>query len=247
MSASPPTVSEMVEALCLYDEPMLNSRYNALLLRRAGDGALSELASLPRLVLESARHARTGALTWEMREGARVDEFIEWAEHTLLAAFLQLSESQLGIAAHMARLAPDAAVRRPFDSMCATHRYITSTLRKALDSTAPPLVDGHAYRRCVQEEEPTGDFRGQLAAALAAAEAAQAGVRRIVLSPVGLRHLRDQGLFRAGQTTIHGHQVAVDFGWDAPAFAIETNDCAPLEEVMLDDGPAARSLPPRAS
>lgn len=247
MSHPSPTVSEMVEALCLFDEPMLNSRYHGLLVRRGLSGTGAELARLPSMALESARLAREGAIVWEKRAPPNAGEFIQWAERAILVAFLELSESQLRIAAQMARSAPDAATRAPFDAMCATHRHITSVLRAAVKSHPVDPKDAHPYRRNVQEEETEGDFRGQVERAARAAEDSGSGVRHIVLSPVGLRHLRDQGCFRDGSARIRGHPVSVDFGWDAPAFVIETFDRVNLEEIIARaeelDGP----IPPRGS
>lgn len=228
-----PTVSEMVEALCLFDEPMLNSRYHGLLMRRGIEASSDEPVRLPSLVREGARLAREGAAAWEseatpMREG----DFIKWAEFTVLESFLTLTESQLRIVAHISRSAPTARSRRPFDEVYATHRHIARVLRSALKSQPRPQPPRAPYRRSVQEEGAEGDLLGQLEAALDAGEESGSGVRGIVLSPVGLRHLRDQGCFQGGDATLRGHPVSVDLGWDAPAFVIETLDRVPLEEIM---------------
>ena len=228
-----PTVSEMVEALCLFDEPMLNSRYHGLLIRRGIEATSDDLVRLPSMVLESARLAREGAAAWEseatpLKEG----DFIKWAEFTVLESFLTLAESQLRIVAHISRSAPTARSRRPFDAMYATHRHIARVLRAALKSQPRPNARHAPYRRSVQEEGEEGDLLGQLEAALDATERGGSGVRGVVLSPTGLRHLRDQGCFHGGDATLRGHAVSVDLGWDAPAFVIETLDRVPLDEIM---------------
>lgn len=172
MSTSPPSVSDMVEALCLFDEPMLNSRYHALLTRRGIQGSGAELAQLPSLALECARLARDGAAEWDRNTTAVAasESFFTWAEHT----------------------------------------------------------------------DPDGDFRGQLDGAVHAAKSSGSGVRHIVLSPTGLRHLRDQGCFRDGSVDYAGYPVSVDMGWDAPAFVIETYERVTLDEIAregaADDG-----------
>lgn len=236
MAASAPTVSEVVETLCLFDEAMLNTRYQGLLMRDQSEETTAELAALPTLVLESARLAREGAVAWD-RKATDTVGFIAWAQHTVLEAFLELTESQLRVAAHMARCAPDASTRAPFDAMCARHRHVANTLRKALKTQARPEGDKEIYRRNVQEEEANGDFRSQIEQAARDAEASGSGVRHIVLSPTGLRHLRDQGCFRDGRPYIRGHPVSVDFGWDAPAFVIETFDRVGLDEILAVNAP----------
>lgn len=228
-----PTISEMVEALCLFDEPMMNSRYHGMLLRRGHDTDDAELARLPALVLESARLAREGAAAWGAKDvPVSQTDFIAWAESTILESFLTLTENQLRILSRIARSAPTAQSREPFDQMAAKHRHIAEVLRTALKRRPRAAGRSAVGLRGAQEEEEAGDFRGQIEDAIQAAEGKQGGVRGIVLSPTGLRHLRDQGCFLGGRRTLRGHPVSVDLGWDAPAFVIETHDRVSLEEIM---------------
>ncbi|HUR69555.1 MAG TPA: hypothetical protein VM370_09945 [Candidatus Thermoplasmatota archaeon] len=238
--ASEPTIPEMVEELYVFTEPLLNSRFHGMLLRRNLSGRESELARIPGLVLDCSRVGRRGAEAWAARRTGmeKEAEFVAWAEHTILDGFLSLTEQQLRVISHLARLAPTAEIRTHFDAMAATHREIATTLRGAL-KTAPrgpthsdPVPVG---RRSVQEEEPAGDFRGQIEAAVHNAQTTGRGVRRIILSHVGLRHLRDQGLFRDGNSKVHGVPVTIDLGWEAPAFALETYDQVLLEEIQDAD------------
>lgn len=237
MDARPPpssiAIDELIEALCLFDEPMLNSRYHGMLLRRRDDDLHEQLAELPLLVLQGARLAREGAMAWgAKRKRVQEDRFIEWAEYTVLESFLTLAENQLRVISHIARSAPDLPSREPFDKMAATHRHIAGVLRTALKAQFAAAPGPPPAPRHVQEEEATGDFRGQLEGAMRAAEASGSGVRKILLSPTGLRHLRDQGCFRDGVPTFKDHSVAVDLGWKTPAFVIETYDQVPLEEII---------------
>lgn len=230
--APPPTVSELVEALCLFHEPWLNSRYHGVLLRR-GYGSREDLMRLPWVVLEAERLARQGAEAWqsEIRSGPS-PEFVSWVEYTVLESFLTLVESQLAVLNHVAREAPTQRARAAFDSMIDKHRDVARALRGALrrqaDLREPPM----AQARLVQEEPKEGDFRGHLEKAIQDAEKGPHGVRAIVLSATGFRHLRDQGCFKEGAASLAGHRVMIDFGWSAPAFAIETRDRVPLEEIM---------------
>lgn len=230
-----PTVPEIVDALLIFTEPIMNSRYHAMLFRRNISGRESDLGKIPSLVLESARDGREGALRWALvGEAAEKDEeLFGWAEHTILDSFLSLAEAQLPILAHLARRSPSAEVRAYFDKMAATHREMAHTLREALKAEPyPPQLNGAPdARRSVQEEEPTGDFRGQLEKAVRTAHT-RGGVRRILLSHIGFRHLRDQGLFRDRESRFQGVPVVIDMGWDAPVFVLETYDQVPLEEIM---------------
>lgn len=232
-----PTLPEMIEALYVFTEPLLNSRYHGMLLRRNLSGKESDLARIPGLVLESSRVGKKGAELWTARRTGleKEGEFVAWAEHTLLDGFLHLTEDQLRIISHIARQAPTAGIREPFDSMASMHREIAGILRATLKAQPypPSLPPAAAHgRRSVQEEEPEGDFRGQLESAVRNALVSGGRVRRILLSHVGLRHLRDQGLFRDGDATFHGIPVTIDLGWEAPAFVLETYDQVPLEEIL---------------
>lgn len=236
-AADAPTIAEMVEALYVYSEPLMNSRYHGMLLRRRIRGEGADLSRIPGLLLETARLSSEGAHAWAATKqgAAKEGDFVDWAEHAILDAFLTLVEQQLVVISHIARQAPTAAVRAPFDKMAATHREIATTLREALKAQHHPTLPRAGGRRSVQEEEPEGDFRGQLEAAVRHAQENGEGVRRLILSHTGLRHLRDQGLFRGGEARFHGLPVAIDLGWDAPAFAIETYDRVPLEEIVGDE------------
>jgi hypothetical protein len=235
---SPLTVVEMVEALCLFNEPILNSRYHGMLLRRARQPERDELAKLPALVLEGERYGRQGAVAWMRQDPLFPDaSFTGWAERTVLEGFLTLAEAQLRVVAHIARSAPTLESRAHFDRMTAAHRNVVRFLRQAVrESTAMESQMSVGGRRNVQEEAPHGDLRGQLEDALQKVYEHGNGVREILLSHVGLRHLRDQGCFQGGDPTFRGHPVVVDLGWDAPAFVIETWDVVPLEEIMGVDG-----------
>jgi hypothetical protein len=227
----------MVEALYVFTEPLLNSRFHGMLLRRNLSGRESDLGRIPGLVLDCSRMGRRGAEAWTARHTgiAKEAEFVAWAEHTILDGFLSLTEQQLRVISHVARLAPTAEIRTHFDKMAATHREIATTLRSALKTTSYPstLPDPIPVgRRSVQEEDPVGDFRSQLESAVRNSQSTGRGVRRIILSHVGLRHLRDQGLFQNNDSQFDGLPVVIDLGWEAPAFVLETYDQVPLEEIF---------------
>lgn len=231
-SNPPLLIRDVVDGLLLFDEPMLNSRFHALLVRDMAPWRQRLLAALPAQVVRSHHHARSAAEEWtEVGVNAR---FIARAERVLLEAFLSLAESQLRLISFMASSAPTAAPRRSLDEMAKIHRNICRDLRAALQGLASEA--DFAPVRSVQEENAIGYLRGQLEEALRE-RVRRGGVRRIVLSHTAQRHLRDQGLFRDGETTVEGIPVAIDLSWEGPAFVIEGFDIVPLEEIYAEKDP----------
>lgn len=226
-------IQDIVEGLLLFDEPMLNSRFHELLVRDRAPWRQQLLEGLPSQVVRSHQHARLAAQEWTY---VSVDAaFIARAERVVLEAFLSLAESQLRLIAFLATSSPTAAPRRSFDEMAKIHRGICRDLRAVLQGLASEVEPSSV--RSVQEEDALGDLRGQLEEALRE-RVRRGGVRRVVLSHVAQRHLRDQGLFREGETTVDGTPVAIDLSWEGPAFAIEGFDVVPLEEIYAEGDPS---------
>jgi hypothetical protein len=153
----------------------------------------------------------------------------------ILDSFLGLVESQLRLLAYVARVAPTQAIRADFDKTLRLHQGVAKTLREALTALAnsrPRAVHPPGALRGAQEEEFSGDLRGQIESAMRAATEGGHAIRQIILSHTGLRHLRDQGLLGAQETTILDTPVVVDFSWDAPGFALQSFDAIPLEEIV---------------
>lgn len=222
----------VVEALLLYDQPLMDQRFTSLVSQVAPREIAAKLERIPILARESARVAREGAQAWERKGPPDAEEFNEWADRAVLESMLTLAEGELRLAAQLARNAPDAATRAPFDRMCETQREIARSLREALEASKDPRAAMPLHRRLVQEEDLQGDLPTQLEEAVRQAEASPAGVHRVALSPLALRHLRDQGRLKHGETRLRGHPVVLDFGWEAPAFAIETDERMMLHELV---------------
>ncbi|MEA3198810.1 MAG: hypothetical protein QOE90_238 [Thermoplasmata archaeon] len=243
------TIAEMVEALLVFDEPILNSRFHGMLTRHPKGQTRDDLMLLPAKIIQAGRLAHEGSLSW-MRKGNPVldDAFVEWAERMLLDSFLGMVDSQSRLIAAMARAAPTQESRKSFDQMAEIHREIAHTLRQALTFLAKrrhgaTALPPHEGLRSVQEEEAGSDLRGQIETAMRAQILAGRAIRHVTLSPTALRHLRDQGCFRQGETTLGGSPVVVDMGWDASAFVLNTFDAVPLEEIMREAGPKPRDDP----
>lgn len=176
-----------------------------------------------------------GAFEW-MRirtQGSLDDEFRQRVERILLESFLICAEEQLRLVAFIARSAPTRESRDHFEAMAQTQRLIAQELRSAISGARPARSPGGIVGlRSVQEEAASGDLRGQLEAAIRASQASGVPLRTIILSHTGLRHLRDQGCFQAGETTISGIPVSIDLGWDEPAFVLQTFEVVPLDEIL---------------
>ncbi len=225
------TVSEMVDALLLYDEPMLNHRFHDLISRSA-DATQGALERVPQLITQAERHIRRGSVLWErIPQGEAGASFLAQGERMLLEAFLGLIESQIRLVTFMAQQAPTREARAAFDSGLAYDRNVAEVLRAEIPKlgAAPLPAEG---LRSVQEEEPGGSLRSQVEAAIRESRGARRHPRVLFVSHVGLRHLRDEGCFPEAVTDVLGVPVVVDWGWEAPAFALQTFNSTPLEELI---------------
>ncbi|HWG90644.1 MAG TPA: hypothetical protein VNZ52_07310 [Candidatus Thermoplasmatota archaeon] len=241
------SVQEMVEALLLFNEPILNHRYHELIAREAESISGEDLQGLAARIVEAERAARDAARQWqgEAHGPELAQPFLAHGRGVLLEAFLDLADSQTRLFSFMARQAPLRNVRAGFEQAAEDTRHVAAVLRRAAEDAAEEAVGWNEQRdvgelRNVQEEDTReGDLRGQVEQALHRTRAAGKEPRRLLLSHTALRHLRDQGCFQNGKSTLHGVRVDVDLGWDAPAFALETYDVVPLEEMMVHgvDGP----------
>lgn len=235
MSDDPLTVADVVDALLLFDEPILNSRYHGMIARHPEGRVRDDLLRVPALILKAGRAGRAGAEKWMRGTTPVLDEaFLAWGQRTLLDSFLAMVESQQRLVAYMGRAAPTREAREDFDTMATLHREVAHTLREALALQAQAAAPHDARprgTRGAQEEDPSGDLRSQVEDAIRTSTRAGHAVRTVMLSATGLRHLRDQGCFKDGETTLGGAPVVVDFSWDAPAFALLSFDAIPLEDI----------------
>ncbi|HVL49739.1 MAG TPA: hypothetical protein VM889_14375 [Candidatus Thermoplasmatota archaeon] len=232
-----PSIRDIVEGLLIFDEPMLNSRYHGILYHDPVPERRDALAALPGLVVRSHRLARRAAEDWARTRGNRAldERFLREGERFILESFLDLAENQLRLIAFMARSAPTLETREPFDEMADLHREICDQLRETLRGLTTEAHAQKSSARSVQEEDKAGHLRGQVEQAIRSRWASGRGIRRVVLSDVGERHLRDQGCFAEDDTKILGVPVAIDMSWETPVFAIEGYDIVPLEELRVHD------------
>lgn len=247
-----PTVLEMVDALLLFNEPILNHRFHEMLKREREGASQTELGELPSRIVTAEILAREGAVRWRDTSGSGrgfSERFIASGKLALIESYLDLAASQTRLLAFMGRNAPTEDSRRKFEAAVQETRDVSDILRrmaeKAADESHPwDEPDGGDTLRLVQEEEhPPGDLRGQVEEAIRDARAAGREPRRLLLSHTALRHLRDQGCFREGKATLLGVRVDVDLGWDAPAFALETYEVVPLEQMLGDARRRAQGIP----
>lgn len=233
------TISDVIDAVVLYDQPILDHRFAELVSRHPDVHSRERLLGIPFIVTRGARITRAAAFEWErVAPPVLVDDVVLHAERLLLQAFLDSAEAQIRLKASVARHAPTREVRDLLESAIDLHRDVTRDLRHALRALQDPPAAGAdaagagGTPRCTQAEEDAGDLRGQVEGAIRRMRDGGKQPRLLTLSHVALRHLRDQGCFRDGETTLLGVPVTVDLAWDASEFALHSNEGVPLEEMV---------------
>lgn len=228
------TLLELVDALILFDSLMLDHRFQQAIHHHPSKEIQARLAKLPEALAEGARVTRRAAILWESVTGEAVDdEMVQKAEHFLLNAVLQAAEEQIRLKVFLARHAPTREVREILDHALEIHRVLTTTLRDALKEL--PVVEEPkpwSETRAVAAEHPSGDLRGQLEAQIRGLREKEIAPKVVHLSPTAVRHLRDQGLFRDGASTILEVPVMVELAWTGSEYAISTFESMPLDEII---------------
>lgn len=232
-------ILQIVDALILYDTPMLDQRFQEAVARHPDPQTRQVLSELPRVVARGSRLTRRAAIEWErVTRGGIVDEdFLRRSERFLLEAFLDSAESQIRLKTFMSRHAPTREVRDIIDDAILVHRDIATAIRGALDAlgvsggedAVGPPKEKAPY---LGHEPDVGDLRSNIEAAILRMRADKKKPKMLVVSLTALRHLRDQGLFQDGQPTVMGVPVEVDMAWDAPKYSLRSFDSITLEEIL---------------
>lgn len=249
-TAPTPSLLQVVDALILFDGPLLDQRFQDAIAMHPDAKTRSVLAMLPSRVAHGSRITRRAAVEWERTVGGSIleDDFRRRAERFLLEGLLESAETQIRLKTFMSSHAPTAEVRKLVDDAISIHRELTHALREAIgklaDDEAPDEdSDGAATKPplAVGAEDPSGDLRGQIESAFHAMQARHQKPRLLVLSTNALRHLRDQGIFPTDVPSFHGVPVQVDFAWSGSAYALLSYDSESLEEIMTRAADASGS------
>lgn len=230
------TLMELIDALILFDNLLLDHRFQQAIRVHPSAEIRKRLEGLPEKLAEGARITRRGGVRWEQVAGPAVDEELERkAELFLLNAVLQAAEEQIRLKVFLSRHAPTQEVRAILDEALEVHRHLVATLRDALRELPLPHVS-HDWKRQppVAVEALEGDLRGQVESAIRALREDGASPKSVHLSPTAVRHLRDQGLFHDGSSTIDEVPVVVELAWRGSEYAVSTFESVPLEEIISE-------------
>lgn len=231
-----PSLPQIMDALILYDAPMLDQRFQEAIAMHPDGHARRLLEALPPRVAEGSRLTRRAGVEWDRvtRGGLIDDAFRTRAERFLLETFLYAGEEQIRLKSLMARHAPTREVRALIDDAILIHRELTDTLRKAIVALddAPAQAPRDRDAGFVGPADPEGDLRQEVEDAIRAMVAKGGKPRVLVLSSNALRHLRDQGLFADEETTVLDVPVQVDMTWPGLRFALLSFDAVALEEIV---------------
>lgn len=240
-----PSLVQVADALILFDDPILDQRFQEAVAMHPDAGVRAALAALPERVAEGSRITRRAAIEWERVAGGTVleEEFRRGAERFLLEALLESAQLQIQLKTFMATRAPTQDVRSQIDAAIDIHRELAHALRDALQrlDETPKAPPGEPHHAGVGVENAQGDLRGQVERAIYAMARRRHGPRTLVVSTNALRHLRDQGLLKDGATSVLDVPVRVDFAWPGSCFALLSLDSASLDEIQ--EGAGAPHLP----
>lgn len=227
---------QLADALILFDAPLLDSRFMEVISRHPDAETRAHLSALPPKVGEGSRHTRRAAMEWEAATGGGLidDAFRDRATRVLLQGLLESAEAQIRLKVFMANHAPNRETREHLDRALAIHYELVSEFRSALDKLGPDPGEQGRESAYLGTEGAEGELRTRVERAIHQMRNAGHEPRALVLSHTGLRHLRDQGALPPGASELLGVPVEVDLAWDAPKFALLSDSCVPLEEVMRE-------------
>lgn len=209
-------------------------------LARALEG--TERETLHRIHAESIEEARGTLRALQDWDNVRGDgeEIVPLLRARMLADLLHIKESTTEAFLLTGMRAPTEALRRAFLDLADMDREHADALRDLLGKTRVLATDVHR-RAATREGGSAGAYEGRAGAfsLRSRIEGAIQDLRSdgqepkgLVLSAVGLRHLRDEGLLATGDGTAFGLPVEVDLGWRGECFCVVTNERVTLAELL---------------
>lgn len=143
--------------------------------------------------------------------------------------------------------APTAALRAMFVELADVDRRHADALRDLLGMhrvehrlADPPRPDPGDPVGAHDRRAPESSFARTVQRVIESMRADGQELARLTLSPVALRHARDEGLVGREDGTMFGLPVDVDFGWRGECFAVHSRDHATLAELITAGRAAAR-------
>lgn len=169
----------------------------------------------------------------------------------LLVDILHIKESTTEAFLLAGMRAPTNELRRVFVALAETDRKHAEALRALLGTYAVEAVDLRAGKY-LGDGTATGAFQGRageasfsrrIHRALEDMRADGQEPTALIMSPVALRHARDEGLLGPNDGTAFGVPVDVDMGWRGECFAIATRERVTLAELILARATEFRRAP----
>ena len=157
----------------------------------------------------------------------------------MLADLLYVKESTTEALLLAGMRAPTAALRLEFVRLADANRRHADALRGLLGtrSVASLQRDGRAGTEAAGAYEGRADapsFSHRIRRAVEDLRADGQEPCGLVLSPIALRHARDEGLLGPEDGTALGLPVEVDFGWRGECFCVQTRERATLAELIAE-------------
>lgn len=242
----PPPLLALGTELLLYQAIFRGAWFDRLA-RQQGDPHVAERLRSIRLESEELARAALDALRLWKDTPSDVHAALGRLRANLLDDLLRLKEASSEAFLLVGMNAPTNPLREAFVDLAEGDRRHADALRELLGR----------HRVAHRLDEPPRPHQGEAVgahdrrstdASLAqslqrALDALRADGQRpicVVLSPVALRHARDEGIVRAEEGTLFGLPVEIDFGWRGECFAVHTDDRIRLADLVAASRAAER-------
>lgn len=235
------TQSTLVGPL-LYKSVFLGEWLQAVMRHHPEPSVRDALALMSRETLVEAIGLMTAMRAWDSRppDDEVVERVVRSMQRQLLHDLLALKEGSNEVIVQLAMVAPTQELRGELLHLADLDRKHADALRvllgavasdelvsrRALGPDTPPQGQG------VREDRPrertlSATLKGDLRALQ------ERGVlpARLILSPIALRHLRDEGVVGEDGTVLN-LPADVDFGWSGECYAVVTDERVRLAELL---------------
>lgn len=166
----------------------------------------------------------------------RTERVARDVRHALLESLIRLKGASTEAFLHAAMNAPTEEIRDNLRRLADMDRRHADEMRIVLGTTplsaklAHELHDGGATFGAHERRYLPGTLGQSVKKTLATLRAHGAEPTHLVLSPIALRHLRDEGL--VSENTVLGLPAEVELGWGGETFSVMTHERVSLAEIL---------------
>lgn len=232
-----PPMRDLLVPILLYKSHFLGDWFLAIARAEQDESLRSALLKLSADCLRESLGLLAAASEWDaMRpDPARLEGLARTLHTRAIEEMVLMKELTAESVLLAAMQAPTPALREKLRALADLDREHADVLRALVGADTVAQAES---RRA--PEGPLGAHAGRLpgrtlgsSLAAAIARVAQQGVavRRVVVSPTALRHLRDEGEV-APDGTIQGFPAEVDFAWGDECFALMTTERVSLASIL---------------